>query len=87
MSKKLIPRPAPPEQMTEDEWDHVVWILNYESDWHGGAVLTHDQRNFYMRDRRSGKRLLEAPKIAPLFFELFHGYMLYALHPDYERNQ
>jgi len=84
----LILRRAPfvvvAEKHSEAEvfFDFAVCYLNDQSDWHGGPLFSHDRQFFRMKDRSSGKLLLEAEKVSPeLFGQMLRDHIVKRIKP------
>jgi hypothetical protein len=84
----LILRRAPfvvvAEKQSEAEifFAFAVHYLNDTSAYYGGAVFSQDRQFFRMKDRRSGRTLLEFQKLSPeLFGKLLRSHMVHHLKP------
>jgi hypothetical protein len=93
LTKKLVPyRQFVPssENQTEEEvfFDFVTWYFNNDAEYFGGAIASQDRQHFRLRERRSGRLIVEIPKVSPEFWgKMFAKFMVFQIKPDHPRRR
>lgn len=90
MTKKLVSFVPSSENQTEEEafFDFATGYFNDHAGYFGGAIASQDRQHFRLRDRRTGKLLLEARKVSPEFWgDMLAKFMVYQIVPEHPRRR